>query len=126
MIDEYWKSHPRPSKTPRKSAEPKSAKRSRKSIAREDLDENTTAEKKRARKSQGRDQEHMTEENGTRAIKKLKKNRSPNHRAVVSADDISIGTMSEYTGVADWDNIIKTVDTVERDSDGSLIIYFTL
>lgn len=37
-----------------------------------------------------------------------------------------LGDMSSFMHLASWEGLIETVDTVERESDNSLTVYFTL
>jgi hypothetical protein len=37
-----------------------------------------------------------------------------------------VGNMSTYMQLDDWEGLVSSVDTVERESDNSLTVYFTL
>ncbi|KAG6898303.1 hypothetical protein C0992_011894 [Termitomyces sp. T32_za158] len=124
LIEEFWKKHP---KKARKSLDAaKTPKKPRKSAASEDVDESTsTATKKRGRKSQGA-AESISED---RTIKKAKKNGANTDVDKEShplEGEVIVGDMSAYMSVQNWENLVDTIDTIERAPDGSLRVYFTL
>jgi len=41
-------------------------------------------------------------------------------------EEKTIGTMESYMNMTRWDGLVKSIDTVEREADGGLIVYFTL
>jgi len=137
LIDAYWRKHKKDKKTPRKSTEPKqkgSEKARRKSSVREDSAETGSASKKRARsqKSQ-KEASDDEEEETTRAVKKPRKSNGTTKKAKKEAapgedaDEMILGNMGKYMQVQSWENLIETVDTIERDEESDeLYVYFTL
>jgi hypothetical protein len=132
LIAEYWKTHTKTKKAPRKSVEAKTPKRPRKSAAPEDGSDRESASvaKKRGRKPQakadsdmetGKDNEEAEE---TRAPKRLKKNGSAKEPTVMEVSEI--GDMKHYMSVQSWESLIESVDTIEREDDGTLTVYFAL
>jgi hypothetical protein len=138
LIKEYWKSHPNKKKAPRKSTDAKTPRKPRTSTVDETSDAGspTAAPKKRGRKSQVKADSDL--ENGrdmdvdeTRAPKKPRKSAAPKAKAQEVAqrlidDEPQIGDMSQHMKIASWEDIVSTVDTIEREADGSLTVYFTL
>ena len=91
------------------------------------------APKKRGRKSQVKADSDL--ENGkdidvdeTRAPKKQRKSAASKaaQRSVEEEDEPLIGGMSRHMKMRNWEDLVSTVDTIERQSDGSLTVYFTL
>lgn len=81
-------------------------KRGRKSIAREDSDE----------------EEAPTT---SRSAKKAKK-QTNNRRAESPELDAEPSSMNTYMHLSSWEDVVSSVDTVERTGDGKLFVYFTL
>lgn len=133
LIAEYWKKHP---KKARKSMEAKTpAKKPHKSAAPEEVPETTT--KKRGRKSQTGPESSAragSEVADARAAKKAKKNGAAKAeteeatRPSVVEDDAEahFTDMSKYMAVQDWDHLVQTIDTIERNADDTLHVYFSL
>jgi hypothetical protein len=42
------------------------------------------------------------------------------------SDDEEIGNMKKHMKVPSWEELIETIDTVEREDDGELYVFFTL
>jgi len=139
LIAEYWKSHPNKKKAPRKSTEVKTPRRSRKSTVDETSDtaSTTAVPKKRGRKSQVKADSDM--ENGKdmdvddiRAAKKIRKSAaSKSQPKEISqrpfiGEEPYIGDMSQHMKMSSWEDLVATVDTIEREATGSLTVYFTL
>jgi len=140
LITEYWKSHPNKKKAPRKSTDTKSPRRPRTSTVDETSDAGSTAAvpKKRGRKSQVKADSDL--ENGkdmdiseTRAPKKPRKSAGSKaqaqevvKRSLDEEEEPQIGDMNRHMKMRSWEDIVSTVDTIERQSDGSLMVYFTL
>ncbi|KAF8235640.1 hypothetical protein L208DRAFT_1256403 [Tricholoma matsutake] len=113
LIAEYWKSNPNKKKAPRKSTEAKTPRRPRTSTVDETSDAGSTAApKKRGRKSQAKADSDLENSKGM----DVDENR----------DEPQIGDMSQHMKMASWEDIVSTVDTIERETDGSLTVYFTL
>ena len=140
LINEYWKSQPNKKKAPRKSTDLKSPRRPRTSTVDETSDAGSTAAapKKRGRKSQVKSENDL--ENGkdmdvdeARAPKKARKSAASKaqaqeaaQRSVGEEEEPHIGDMNRHMKMANWEDLVSTVDTIERQSDGSLLVYFTL
>ncbi|KAF8074716.1 hypothetical protein FPV67DRAFT_1574815 [Lyophyllum atratum] len=128
LIDEYWKTH---TKKPRKSTDTKSPKRPRKSIASEEAPDTST--KKRGRKSlpaaaSVTDDEDVKE---VRTTKKVKKNgamkpESEERSHPMDEEAVVLTDMAQYMNLPTWEHIVKTIDTIEKEADDSLSIYFRL
>ncbi|KAK2465696.1 hypothetical protein APHAL10511_002240 [Amanita phalloides] len=130
LIKEFWK------KKGSRKAEAK-GKRGRKSSAPADEESDTeatsAAPKKRGRKSQPRVSSAESEEAG-RMLKKARKD-SPlkdleNDVTIQDQDEdeeIVIGDMSKYESYPSWEEVIDTIDTIEKDTTtGNFLVYFTL
>lgn len=129
----------------------KSPKRSRKSVAADDLSDaaaTTTAPKKRGRKAVNKEdsdedmEKDKPESASARVTKKARKNTTeksadkPKRKAQstastrtaspipVEGDEVAI-SMAKYMNQESWEDLIATVDTVERVGE-ELYIYFTL
>jgi hypothetical protein len=124
LITEYWRKH---SKN-RKSLDNKPKSR-RKSTAREASPE--AAPKKRARTKPK--EEVVSDSEEAPANKKPKKSNGTT-KASPKADvadenedrEVDIGGMDKYRTVPSWDHLISAIDTVERNEQGDLYVYFTL
>ena len=81
-------------------------KRGRKSIAREDSDEEDAP-------------------TTSRSAKKAKK-QTNNGRTDSPELDADLSSMNTYMHLNSWEDIVSSVDTVERTGDGKLFVYFTL
>jgi chromobox protein 5 len=138
LIDEYWKSHPNKKKAPRKSSEAKTPRRPRTSTVDEISDGGSAPVKKRNRKSQAKANSDM--ENGKnmdvdeiRTPKKPRKSaatkaqsRNIPHRQLIEEEEVHIGDMSQYMKTSSWEDLVLTVDTIEREAGDNLTVYFTL
>jgi chromobox protein 5 len=139
LITEYWKSHPNKKKAPRKSTDAKSPRRPRKSTADETSDTGSpaAAPKKRGRKSQVKAESDL--ENGKdmdvdeiRAPKKPRKSAATKAQSkegpqrTFVGEEPPIGDMSQHMKMKNWEDLVSTVDTIEREAEGSLMVYFTM
>lgn len=125
LIEEYWKKNP---KKARKSMDAKTPKKPRKSTAPEDGADTST--KKRGRKSQGPAESaarNSPEAGDTRMAKKARKSTAQNEKEDVVQpldEEITFGDMSKYMTVSSWEKLVENVDTIEREADGTLFVYF--
>jgi hypothetical protein len=69
----------------------------------------------------------------TRAPKKARKSAASKsqaqevaQRSVGEEEEPHIGDMNRHMKMANWEDLVSTVDTIERQTDGSLLVYFTL
>jgi len=130
LIDEYWRKVKKEKQSGRKSLDPKPKTR-RKSAptVREDTSEVSQA-KKRGRPAAKANKE-LAESEGDEAPVSKKSRKSNGLKAATKAqqDDREetppVGNMERFMSIPSWDNMIDTVDTVERDGD-ELMVYFTL
>jgi hypothetical protein len=144
LISEYWRKHKKEKRTnQRKSLDAKQPKSGRKSTTGHDKSPElgSSAATKRSRKSQVRadsDQENG-DDGEKRAAKKSRKSSGamsqpasssrdigPQVEDEIMRDDFVIGNMSRYMNVPDWNHLIDSVDTVEREDDTTLMVYFKL
>jgi len=123
LVAEFWRKNPK--KKPRKSVEPSSAKRARKSsVADESEDASTT--KKRGRKPTIKIDSGEDEEEPSRNRKVRKAEKPPAKGQKMSEEpQPRLHDMAKYMDRESWEDLVDTVDTVERTDDG-LFIYFTL
>ncbi|KAG6328040.1 hypothetical protein ID866_11049 [Astraeus odoratus] len=138
LIDEFWAQRRKNKMAPRKSepvrSKPKSisAKPSRKSLAQESSPEAEAPTKKRARAKNAEAESEPevvdVDSEEPRAKKKPRKSNGANRKVekADSEDEVEIGDMKKYMTTPTWEHVVESVDTVERDADGELIVYFTL
>ena len=111
LVENYWKLNSKKGK--RKSLEPK---RARKSTA-ADQESDTSVAKKRGRKSTAK--EDFDQDEDPTKNKRVRK-------GATRGQDRGFEDMAQYMDQDNWENLVDTVDTVERTSDGILFVYFTL
>lgn len=70
------------------------------------------------------DIEEMEVDEDSRTKKKPKKNDVGAGQESISLDEI--GSMGKHANSASWEHLVESVDTVERNEDGELYVYFTL
>ena len=137
LVDEFWAKNPKKKAASRKSLGEKSPKKPRKSAAAEDSsDAGHTSTKKRGRKSLTKKAvesgDEMDVDGEARAPKKPRKASTQTSKAtkrktvMPDPEEKTIGTMESYMNMTRWDGLVKSIDTVEREADGGLIVYFTL
>jgi chromobox protein 1 len=120
-VAEFWRKNPK--KKPRKSVEPKASKRGRKSLGAEDESDVGSAAKKRGRKPMA-DVESEEEDELIPRNKRTRKGEKAGKQRKTD-DDVVLGDMSKYMDKDNWEDIVDTVDTVEKGDDG-LQVFFTL
>lgn len=140
LVDEFWRKNPKKQKKllNAKSADKKSPKKGRKSVASEEVSdsEDAISSKKRGRKSASQkvDADDMDvdeiEQPPKKARTSTQTSKTKAHKVKSSSPEIEepiIGNMKQYMNLKSWEGLVKTVDTVERiDSSSKLMIYFTL
>ncbi|KAF9482605.1 hypothetical protein BDN70DRAFT_874778 [Pholiota conissans] len=134
LVNEYWRKNPPKKKVV--SAAKKSPKKGRKSAGDEEASEaETSSTKKRGRKSsakKGEEDDEMDVDEEAHAPKKAKKSTTQAAKAKARAPDTPeaeepvIGNMDDYMHMKSWEALVKTVDTIEKRQDQSLVVYFTL
>lgn len=115
LVEQYWRNNSKKGK--RKSLEPK---RARKSAAADQESDATSVAKKRGRKSAVKADSNEDEEptKNKRAKKTMTKGQAREFRGIQD--------MGKYMDQETWEDLIDTVDTVERGNEGQLVVYFTL
>ncbi|KAI6044417.1 hypothetical protein EDC04DRAFT_2642470 [Pisolithus marmoratus] len=138
LIEDFWAQRRRNKPGPRKSEPIKTkprnlaAKPSRKSLAQESSPDTEPPSKKRGRPRRTEpnpDHEMIAEDEEPRATKKARKSEGTSRKAADkpdSGEEMIVGTMKKHMQISSWEHLVETVDTVERNSDGELFVYFTL
>ncbi|KAG1738898.1 uncharacterized protein EDB91DRAFT_1137250 [Suillus paluster] len=138
LIKKYWENKRKASKGgPRKSTDPAKTKSGRKSIAAEEPREPTPPAKKRSRPKKAeqeqseKEQEASSDADDARAKKKPRKSQGASAKKVniqLAEDEemVSFGSMKKHMTIASWENLVETVDTIERGEDGNLFVYFKI
>ncbi|KAI6126138.1 hypothetical protein EDD16DRAFT_357921 [Pisolithus croceorrhizus] len=138
LIEDFWAKRRRNKPGPRKSEPIKSkprnlaAKVSRKSLAQESSPETEAPSKKRGRPKKTipeSESEMVTDDEESRATKKARKSEGTSRKAAdkpESGEEVIVGNMKKHMQVSSWEHLVETVDTVERNANGDLFVYFTL
>ncbi|KAG0698222.1 hypothetical protein DFH29DRAFT_942360 [Suillus ampliporus] len=137
LIKKYWENKRKASKGPRKSIDVGKTKAGRKSTTVEEPREPTPPAKKRSRPKKAdqeqseKEQEASSDNDDARAKKKPRKSQGASAKKVNKqlADDeeeIAIGSMKKHLTIASWENLVETIDTIERGEDGNLYVYFKI
>jgi len=126
LVDAYWKKAN--AKKARKSTDRKSLDKGRKSMTRDGSPEITEIKhKKRGRKSQADATKSDSEMEVDQPQPQAKKpRRSQAKKSQTETPEAIVGKMTNFMHMEDWEALVSSVDTVERDSDNSLTVYFTL
>jgi len=125
LINEYW------AKKKSRKTEVK-GKRGRKSTGDESADDSgSPAPKKRGRKAQARAASEESQDTDARTVKKARTGAARKTSENITQDEdedaeIIIGDMSKYESWPTWEDLIETIDTVEKDLSGNMTLYFTL
>ncbi|PPQ94456.1 hypothetical protein CVT25_002547 [Psilocybe cyanescens] len=136
LVEQYWRKHPNKQK---KLLDKKSPKKSRKSVTSDQVSdvEEVTSSRKRGRKSASQKLEladDMDVDEIEKPPKKARTSAQPPKSKVKKirssspeSEEQVIGTMKQYMNLKNWEGLVKTVDTVERqESSNKLVVYFTL
>ncbi|KIK97343.1 hypothetical protein PAXRUDRAFT_825023 [Paxillus rubicundulus Ve08.2h10] len=140
LIDAFWairkKSKPAPRKSEPIRTKPKAVaeKPSRKSLANMSSPDAEVPAKKRGRPRKDERESDAVDvlegdEEEQRAKKKPRRSngagrQSKKHESDDEVDDL--GNMRGHMKVTSWENLVHTIDTVERQKDGELYVFFTL
>ncbi|KAG6820406.1 hypothetical protein H0H93_000913 [Arthromyces matolae] len=125
LIEDFWRRNPKKaSKTGRKSLDAKATQKPGKPAPSEEIEESASvATKKRGRKSQA----DIDENSRDRTTKKSKKNGAKPETLSPTPDQVpDIGNMNQYMSIVSWEDLVDSVETVERTPDDKLMVYFTL
>lgn len=140
LIDDYWRNH-KQKKFARKSAgtasKASTAKPRKSSTLREESSEvEDTRPKKRGRPSKAKpvekeeDQDEDVEKQVPKRARKSTGNKSAKAASPMDLDedeDVPVfRDMKTWKNSATWEHIVDSIDTVERDAEGQLLVYFTL
>ncbi|KAG1776604.1 hypothetical protein EV702DRAFT_1179815 [Suillus placidus] len=138
LITKYWEIKRKASKGgPRKSTDTGKSKPSRKSTTVEETRESTPHAKKRGRPKKA-DQEEQSEkereassdDDDARAKKKPRKSQGASAKVTKQlAEDeevVTFGSMKKHMTIASWENLVETIDTIERGDEGNLYVYFKI
>lgn len=113
-------------------------KTSRKSTTVEDTREPTPSAKKRGRPKKGeqeeqseKEQDASSDDDDARAKKKPRKSQGASAKKVTKqlAEDeevVTFGSMKKHMTIASWENLVETIDTIERGDEGDLYVYFKM
>ncbi|KAI6124608.1 hypothetical protein EDD17DRAFT_1469034 [Pisolithus thermaeus] len=138
LIEDFWAKRRRNKPGPRKSepirSKPRNlaAKVSRKSLAQESSPETEAPSKKRGRPKKTipeSESEMVIDDEESRATKKARKNEGTSRKAAdkpESGEEVIVGDMKKHMQISSWEHLVETVDTVERNANGDLFVYFTL
>ncbi|KIJ20573.1 hypothetical protein PAXINDRAFT_106179 [Paxillus involutus ATCC 200175] len=140
LIDAFWairkKSKPAPRKSEPIKTKPKAVaeKPSRKSLANMPSPDAEVPAKKRGRSKKDERESDAVEileedEEEQRTKKKPRKSNGAGRQSKKheSDDEVdNLGNMGGHMTVASWENLVHTIDTVERQKDGDLYVFFTL
>jgi len=139
LIERFWGEKKKNKPGPRKSEPIKSnpkpiEKPSRKSLA-DVVDSSIEPEGHAKKRGRPKRDELLLDDVGTqdededeqRAKKKPRKSNGVSRQdAKRESDDEIIGNMKKHMKVPSWEELIGTIDTVEREDDGELYVFFTL
>lgn len=138
LITKYWENKRKASKGgPRKSTDAGKLKSGRKSAIAEDTREPTPPAKKRSRPKKAdqeqseREQDASSDDDDARAKKKPRKSQGTSAKKVTKqlAEDeevVTFGSMKKHMTIASWENLVETIDTIERGEEGDLYVYFKI
>ncbi|KAM6496821.1 hypothetical protein JOM56_007294 [Amanita muscaria] len=130
LIKDFWSRK-------KKGKQETKAKRGRKSTATmdeesDDLGSVSAAPKKRGRKPKARTDTEEIEESDTRVSKKARtdtthKTAQESNVAIQDDDqDVVMSDMGSYDSWPSWEDLIRSIDTIEKDDSGKIQVYFTL
>ena len=139
LINKYWESKRKASKGgPRKSTDASKHKPSRVSSAARETRERSPPPKKRGRSKKEEQEpsenepEANSDDDGARTKKKPRKSLGGGSSKKVKgqlADDeeeVIVGSMKKHMTIASWENLVDTIDTVERGEGDKLYVYFKM
>ncbi|KAG2142822.1 uncharacterized protein EDB93DRAFT_1252086 [Suillus bovinus] len=139
LITKYWENKRKVSRGgPRKSTDTGKPKTGRKSTVVEDTRGSTPPAKKRSRPKKAdqeerseKEQEPSTDDDEARAKKKPRKSQGASAKKATKqlAEDeevVTFGSMKKHMTIASWENLVETIDTIERGDEGDLYVYFKI
>ncbi|KAG1877364.1 hypothetical protein F4604DRAFT_2005494 [Suillus subluteus] len=139
LINKYWENKRKASKGgPRKSTDAGRPKTGRKSTIVDETREPTLSAKKRSRPKKAdqeeqseKEQEASSDDDDARAKKKPRKSQGASAKKLTKqlAEDeevVTFGSMKKHMTIASWENLVETIDTIERGDEGNLYVYFKI
>ncbi|KAG2362190.1 hypothetical protein BDR07DRAFT_1357973 [Suillus spraguei] len=139
LITKYWENKRKASKGgPRKSIDAGKPKTGRKSAIMEETREPTLSAKKRGRPKKAdqeeqseKEQEASSDGDDARAKKKPRKSQGASAKKVTKQlaedeEEVTFGNMKKHMTIASWENLVETIDTIERGDEGNLYVYFKI
>ena len=128
LVDEYWRKFNLAKKAGRKSTDKKTLEKGRTSMTIDDGPDVTEVRpKKRGRKplADTKSDSEMEVDQPQPQAKKPRKSQTKKSQTDTPETN-TVGKMTQYMQLDDWEGLVASVDTVERESDNSLTVYFTL
>jgi len=137
LINKYWENKRKVSRGgPRKSTDTSKPKTSRKSAVADETREPTLSVKKRSRPKKAeeesdKEQEASSDDDEARAKKKPRKSQGASAKKVTKPlaedeEEVTFGSMKKHMTIASWENLVETIDTIERGEEGDLYVYFKI
>lgn len=139
LITKYWENKRRASKGgPRKPADAAKPTAGRKSTTAVEVSrEHTPPAKKRGRPKKGdldgqsEEQDASSDDDEARAKKKPRKSQGASAKKVTKQlaedeEEVTFGSMKKHMTIASWENLVETIDTIERGDEGDLYVYFKI
>lgn len=139
LITKYWENKRKASKGgPRKSIDAGKPKTGRKSAIMEETREPSLSAKKRGRPKKAdqeeqseKEQEASSDGDDARAKKKPRKSQGASAKKVTKQlaedeEEVTFGNMKKHMTIASWENLVETIDTIERGDEGNLYVYFKI
>ncbi|KZS94615.1 hypothetical protein SISNIDRAFT_453567 [Sistotremastrum niveocremeum HHB9708] len=129
LITEYWEKkggRPSPTKGRGKATKGRKSGASNASAASVEPSEKASASKRSNQRKRKLSEE--TEDEAPSASKRKARESTADSvpQAITVDDDDEIGNMQQWMSKKNWESIVKEINTVERDANGELLIYFTL
>jgi chromobox protein 5 len=99
--------------------------------------EHTPPAKKRGRPKKGdqdgqsEEQDASSDDDEARAKKKPRKSQGASAKKVTKQlaedeEEVTFGSMKKHMTIASWENLVETIDTIERGDEGDLYVYFKM
>ncbi|KAG2743738.1 hypothetical protein P692DRAFT_20810390 [Suillus brevipes Sb2] len=99
--------------------------------------QHTPPAKKRGRPKKGdqdgqsEEQDASSDDDEARAKKKPRKSQGASAKKVTKQlaedeEEVTFGSMKKHMTIASWENLVETIDTIERGDEGDLYVYFKI
>lgn len=129
LITEYWEKkggRPSPTKGRGKATKGRKSGASNASAASVEPSEKASASKRSNQRKRKLSEETEDEAPSVSKRKARESTADSVPQAITVDDDDEIGNMQQWMSKKNWESIVKEINTVERDANGELLIYFTL